>query len=463
MCYKSLRTIERRILDQTIGNGNYDSRIRPRGNTTSDKDGPCYVNVNILIRSISEISDLDMEYSAQITFREQWRDDRLAYNDMVGQIRYLTLTDPNRIWKPDLFFRNEKEGHFHDIIMPNVLLRIYPNGEVLYSIRISLVLACPMDLKYYPLDLQTCTISMASYGYTTEDLIFQWKEGDPVQVTKNLHLPRFTLQRFQTQYCTSATNTGSYSCIKVNLIFKREFSYYLIHIYIPCIMLVIVSWVSFWLDPNAIPARVSLGVTTLLTMATQISGINASLPPVSYIKAVDVWTECCLTFVFGALLEFALVNYVSRCDSQSSVTSANTAIPANSIPIPTTTSSSTSSGALSSSFTKMPKNLLLNPPKMPISIRDPLGNCEANMLFGMKPTKRKVCPGRRGNFNQSDETEDDPSDDLTVWLKWLRKFPTRSKRIDVLSRILFPTMFALFNLVYWITYLFIDELQTSEN
>lgn len=79
-------------------------------------------------------------------------------------------------------------------------------------------------------------------------------------------------------------------------------------------MLVIVSWVSFWLDPNAIPARVSLGVTTLLTMATQISGINASLPPVSYIKAIDIWTGCCLTFVFGALLEFALVNYASRSD-----------------------------------------------------------------------------------------------------------------------------------------------------
>ena len=128
----------------------------------------------------------------------------------------------------------------------------------------------------------------------------------------------------------------------MDLLFKREFSYYLIQIYIPCCMLVIVSWVSFWLDQGAVPARVSLGmyysylltliwiatqckhwkinkcdyiytgVTTLLTMATQTSGINASLPPVSYTKAIDVWTGVCLTFVFGALLEFALVNYASR-------------------------------------------------------------------------------------------------------------------------------------------------------
>lgn len=46
-------------------------------------------------------------------------------------------------------------------------------------------------------------------GWTTADLVFIWKEGDPVQVVKNLHLPRFTLEKFLTDYCNSKTNTGN--------------------------------------------------------------------------------------------------------------------------------------------------------------------------------------------------------------------------------------------------------------
>uniref|UniRef100_A0A8D8CQ72 Glutamate-gated chloride channel n=1 Tax=Culex pipiens TaxID=7175 RepID=A0A8D8CQ72_CULPI len=306
----NFREKEKKILDQILGAGKYDARIRPSG--INGTDGPAVVRVNIFVRSISKIDDVTMEYSVQLTFREQWLDERLKFDDIGGRLKYLTLTEANRVWMPDLFFSNEKEGHFHNIIMPNVYIRIFPYGSVLYSIRISLTLACPMNLKLYPLDRQVCSLRMASYGWTTADLVFLWKEGDPVQVVKNLHLPRFTLEKFLTDYCNSKTNTGEYSCLKVDLLFKREFSYYLIQIYIPCCMLVIVSWVSFWLDQGAVPARVSLGVTTLLTMATQTSGINASLPPVSYTKAIDVWTGVCLTFVFGALLEFALVNYASR-------------------------------------------------------------------------------------------------------------------------------------------------------
>ena len=60
------------------------------------------------------------------------------------------------------------------------------------------------------------------------------------------------------------------------------------------------------------PARVALGVTTLLAMSTTQASIQNSLPPVAYTKAIDVWSGVCVFFVFGALLEYAMVNYASR-------------------------------------------------------------------------------------------------------------------------------------------------------
>ncbi|XP_033179249.1 glutamate-gated chloride channel isoform X6 [Bombus vosnesenskii] len=421
----NFREKEKEVLDDILGPGRYDARIRPSGENGTD--GPTNVNVNIFLRSISKIDDYNMEYSVQLTFREQWLDERLRFSDFKGRLKYLTLTDASRVWMPDLFFSNEKEGHFHNIIMPNVYIRIFPNGFVLYSIRISLTLSCPMNLKLYPLDRQVCSLRMASYGWTTDDLVFLWKEGDPVQVVKNLHLPRFTLEKFYTDYCNSKTNTGEYSCLKVDLLFKREFSYYLIQIYIPCCMLVIVSWVSFWLDQSAVPARVSLGVTTLLTMATQTSGINASLPPVSYTKAIDIWTGVCLTFVFGALLEFALVNYASRSDMHSD--NIEKKYP------PSETEQSTSMDLPSdqvepdnsSNFAMKP---LVRQPEDTMSM-DRMEHCELHM----QPRKKNCCRS------------------------WLSKFPTRSKRIDVISRIFFPIVFAFFNLAYWSAYLFRKEEQ----
>ena len=69
-------------------------------------------------------------------------------------------------------------------------------------------------------------------------------------------------------------------------------------------------------EPKAVPARVALGVTTLLTMSTQTASINSALPPVAYTKAIDVWQGVCVGFVFSALMEYALVNYALRYKAQ---------------------------------------------------------------------------------------------------------------------------------------------------
>ncbi|CAL4093245.1 unnamed protein product, partial [Meganyctiphanes norvegica] len=157
----NIREKEKNILDELFKASRYDKRIRPSG-INGTADGPTIVMINMMFRSIQTIDDVNMEYSVQLTFREEWTDERLVFDDLGGLIKYLTLTETNKVWMPDLFFKNEKVGHFHDIILPNVYLRISPNGGVLYSIRISLTLSCPMNLQLYPLDTQKCELLLAS-------------------------------------------------------------------------------------------------------------------------------------------------------------------------------------------------------------------------------------------------------------------------------------------------------------
>ena len=76
----------------------------------------------------------------------------------------------------------------HNVLVPNLYVRLYADGTVLFSIRVSLTLSCPMNLKMYPLDTQKCPMQIASYGWATDDLVYIWKEKNPVQVKKTFNL-----------------------------------------------------------------------------------------------------------------------------------------------------------------------------------------------------------------------------------------------------------------------------------
>ncbi|XP_047668843.1 glycine receptor subunit alpha-3 [Tachysurus fulvidraco] len=297
------------FLDKLMGRtSGYDARIRP-----NFKGPPVNVSCNIFINSFGSIAETTMDYRVNIFLRQKWNDPRLAYSEYPDDSLDLDPSMLDSIWKPDLFFANEKGAHFHEVTTDNKLLRIFKNGNVLYSIRLTLTLSCPMDLKNFPMDVQTCIMQLESFGYTMNDLIFEWQEKGPVQVAEGLTLPQFILKgETDLRYCTKHYNTGKFTCIEVRFHLERQMGYYLIQMYIPSLLIVILSWVSFWINMDAAPARVALGITTVLTMTTQSSGSRTSLPKVSYVKAIDIWMAVCLLFVFSALLEYAAVNFVSR-------------------------------------------------------------------------------------------------------------------------------------------------------
>ena len=94
--------------------------------------------------------------------------------------------------------------------------------------------------------------------------------------------------------------------------FQRRTMYYIFQMYIPCVCIVALSWVSFWIDPEAIPARVGLSITTVLTISYMLGSVNSNLPRVSYLKAIDYFLLMSFGFIFFTLVEYVFVLRYSR-------------------------------------------------------------------------------------------------------------------------------------------------------
>uniref|UniRef100_A0A3P8P2M9 Glycine receptor, alpha 4b n=1 Tax=Astatotilapia calliptera TaxID=8154 RepID=A0A3P8P2M9_ASTCA len=393
------------FLDKLMGRtSGYDARIRP-----NFKGSPVNVTCNIFINSFGSITETTMDYRLNVFLRQQWNDPRLAYKEYPDDSLDLDPSMLDSIWKPDLFFANEKGANFHEVTTDNKLLRIFQNGNVLYSIRLTLTLSCPMDLKNFPMDSQTCTMQLESFGYTMNDLIFEWLDVGAVQVADDLMLPQFVLKEEKgLGYCTKHYNTGKFTCIEVKFYLERQMGYYLIQMYIPSLLTVILSWVSFWINMDAAPARVGLGITTVLTMTTQSSGSRASLPKVSYVKAIDIWMAVCLLFVFAALLEYAAVNFVSRQHKE---------------------------------FFRMKKKLKEQQQQQRTEeelaqqgfLLQSIGLALSSQEMDATPIFADLPPG-------------------LGFYEIRRRFVDRAKRIDTISRAVFPMSFLMFNVLYWVTY-----------
>jgi len=53
-----------------------------------------------------------------------------------------------------------------------------------------------------------------------------------------------------------------------------------IQVFVPSILTVTMSWVSFWINMESVPARINLGLLTVVTVVYQTTNVNADLPRV---------------------------------------------------------------------------------------------------------------------------------------------------------------------------------------
>ncbi|XP_039769622.1 gamma-aminobutyric acid receptor subunit gamma-1 [Ornithorhynchus anatinus] len=392
----------------------YDSKLRPDIGVR-----PTVIETDVYVNSIGPVDPINMEYSIDIIFGQTWFDRRLRF---PGSSKVLMLNSNvvGKIWVPDTFFRNARKSDAHWVTTPNRLLRIRGDGRVLYTLRLTIAAECYLQLRNFPMDEHSCPLEFSSYGYPQNEIEYKWKQTSvEVADPKYWRLNQFAFVGLRNSTEIWRTQSGDYVVMTIFFDLSRRMGFFAIQTYIPCILTVVLSWVSFWINKDAVPARTSLGITTVLTMTTLSTIARKSLPKVSYTTAMDLFVSVCFIFVFAALVEFGALHYFSggRAGKRPKLRHKG-----------------------KKSRARATARLLESTTSISLSGAPPAPGAGSGhpCLEGKDCISFFCCfeDCRTGSWREG-------------------RLHLRVTQIDSYARIFFPTAFVLFNLVYWIGYLYL--------
>ncbi|CAI2353229.1 unnamed protein product [Caenorhabditis sp. 36 PRJEB53466] len=273
------------------------------------------VHVAVYIESMSSFKAQSMDFEVDMYLAMGWFDRRLAHN-CTHPILVTSKFIADRIWYPDLYFVNSKYAYLQEVTTPNLMVVVYPDGLIFKTMRLDVTLSCMMDLKLFPLDYQECPLTIQSFAYIEQIVNLTWRDDPPnfpIGFNPDIKLNDMQITNKRFKKCAGPypmfRGEAIWSCIQGFIVMKRLVLFHIIQTYIPTGMLVSISWMSFWLDPRASPARISLTITSLLTLTTMSNGARQDLPQVSYIKALDIWLTFSQALIFLVLLEYSFVSY----------------------------------------------------------------------------------------------------------------------------------------------------------
>lgn len=144
-----------------------------------------------------------------------------------------------------------------------------------------------------------------------------WREKGPVRWKRGITVGPYGVESIHVGNNTvDCLRRHAFDCLTVVFVLKRRVSIALITAYFPSMLIVLISFLSFWVDNQSVPGRVSLVITSLLALMTQLLSIRNRIPAVSYLTALDVWFFICVSYVACALFEFAIAHNLSKTQNE---------------------------------------------------------------------------------------------------------------------------------------------------
>jgi hypothetical protein len=272
------------------------------------EDRPLTISGTLFLLDVSKIDGADQSFTADVFMLLQWRDERLV--SAAEGMRRLSL---DSIWNPRVQIINQRRiwKTFPEEV------DVSPDGTVVYRQRFYGQFASALDLRDFPLDRHRFRLQLVIPGYSPEEIDFMpntedFGEGRSPAMT----VPDWSVGPFESRTAPYAVIPGGREIAGLEGAFeaRRHLGFYVGKAFVSVAIIVFMSWVVFWLRPEHVGPRLSVAVTSMLTLVAYRFLLGQSLPPVSYLTRLDYFLLGATILVFVALIEVALTSSMNAGD-----------------------------------------------------------------------------------------------------------------------------------------------------
>jgi len=196
---------------------------------------------------------------------------------------------------------------------------IRPNGTVIYRQRYWGNFSQPLKLDSFPFDSQRLTLTLANVDFGKQGVRLL---ADPDSgVSEKLSMPDWSILGWDFVNSTlQLDGTASQAKgMEFSLDVKRDTSYFKYKVIFPLILIVMMSWMVFWIDPSMAATQISVSVTAMLTMIAYRFALAGLIPRLAFLTALDIFVLVSTLIVFMAMIE---VLYTAHLASTSQLEKA---------------------------------------------------------------------------------------------------------------------------------------------
>ncbi|KAI8789411.1 neuronal acetylcholine receptor subunit alpha-10 [Biomphalaria glabrata] len=254
----------------------YDKRIRPSLNHSDSLN----VTFGFALVQIIDVDEKNQILTTNAWLNQIWTDYNLRWDPAkYGGIKVLRLP-VDEVWKPDILLHNNADvSAFVSSISSNLI--VAADGNVTWFSMVIFKSSCSINVRYFPFDAQNCSMQFASWSYDgfLVNLLMNSNEGDMSNYIPNSEweMIRFSAER----------TVRSFSCcdepypdITFYIVIKRRPLFYIFNMILPCILITLVALLGFYI-PSDSGEKVTMGITTLLSMTVFMMLVTENMPPTS--------------------------------------------------------------------------------------------------------------------------------------------------------------------------------------